>query len=149
MADKRTNRDQESREQETRESFEWVNPSQLPVPNKKPGYDYRWIRISTLGQPDVRNVSKAFRQGWVPAKAQDYPELGMGSDDDRFPDGVENGGLLLCVIAEEILEKKKAHYREKNAQISETVDHGFMNDRTDPRMRKFNESSSRNEFGRG
>ena len=45
----------------TREQAErpkvWQPASTLPEPDKQPGYVYRWVRVSTLGQNDARNIS--------------------------------------------------------------------------------------------
>ena len=90
-----------SRTTETRESGQrkvsWQRPSMLPVPEPKPGIEYRWIRTSTLGQSDNTNVSSRFREGWTPVRAEDHPNLQVVSDiDSRFTDNIEVGGLLLC-----------------------------------------------------
>ena len=75
MAEERTNRDAESREIETRASDSWLPASVLPKPDPKPGWEFRYIRTSTLGHADNTNVSQAFREGWVPCKSEDHPEL--------------------------------------------------------------------------
>jgi hypothetical protein len=89
-----------SRTTETREADQrkvsWSRPSMLPVPEPRPGIEYRWIRTSTLGQSDNTNVSSRFREGWTPVRAEDHPNLQVVSDiDSRFTDNIEVGGLLL------------------------------------------------------
>ena len=75
MAEQRTNRDAESREVETRASDSWLPASVLPNPAPQDGWVFRWVRTSTLGHADNTNVSQKFREGWVPVKAEDHPEL--------------------------------------------------------------------------
>ena len=75
MAEQRTKRDAESREVETRPSDSWLPASVLPTPAPQDGWVFRYIRTSTLGHADNTNVSQAFREGWVPVKAEDHPEL--------------------------------------------------------------------------
>jgi hypothetical protein len=58
----------------------WENPSNLPSPNPQEGWVFRWIRTSLLGNTDNPNVSKKFREGWIPCKAEDHPELTYSHD---------------------------------------------------------------------
>ena len=145
----RSIREKDSREAVTRPSDVWVPPSQLPMPHPQDGWKFRYIRTASLGEDDTRNVSRRFREGWVPIVAKDYPELEMTSDrNSEWPDGVEVGGLLLCKIPEEIAKQRNNHYENTAKQQLASVDHGFMNDQH-PDMPKHNESSSRTQFGKG
>ena len=97
MAEQRTPREKESRTAEERPSDSWVPASILPNPKPVDGWVFRWIRTSTLGKADNTNVSQKFREGWIPVKAEDHPELEVMSDiDSRFSGNLEIGGLLLC-----------------------------------------------------
>ena len=145
----RSNREQDSREASTRPSDAWTPASQLPMPNPQDGWQFRYIRTASLGNADTRNVSRRFREGWVPIVAKDYPELAVTSDlDSRWPEGVEIGGLLLCKIPAEIAKQRNEHYSNVAKQQLESVDHGFMNDQH-PTMPKHNDSRSRTQFGKG
>ena len=53
----------------------WENPSNLPSPDPQPGWVFRYIRTSLLGNTDNPNVSKKFREGWIPCRSEDHPEL--------------------------------------------------------------------------
>ena len=70
----RTPRELESREKAERPKM-WRPPELLPNPNPEPGYAFRWIRLSTLNNPDPMNISSKFREGWEPAKASEHPEV--------------------------------------------------------------------------
>ena len=59
MAEKRTQRDLESREHEAR--YEYVPVSALPDPTPEPGFTYRWIATAILGQANPTNVSQRLR----------------------------------------------------------------------------------------
>ena len=101
MAEERTKREAESRTAEERPSDSWLPASILPNPDPVDGWVFRWIRTSTLGKADNTNVSQKFREGWVPVKAEDHPELEVMSDiDSRFEGNIEIGGLLLCKAPE-------------------------------------------------
>lgn len=149
MAEERNKRDTESREATQRTTDQWVQPSQLPVPDKRDGWEHRWIRVASQGSADTRNLSKRLREGWEPVNAAEYKELKVVSDlGSRYPDGIEIGGLLLCRMPTEMVEQRNAHYEKVARQQMTSVDHGFMNDQ-DPRMPKHNESKSRTQFRKG
>jgi hypothetical protein len=129
----RTPRTEETRDTTARKRT-WERPSALPTPEPRDGIMYRWIRTSTLGDTDNRNVSMRFREGYTPVKASDYPELRVISDrNSQFPDNIEIGGLLLCSIPAEIVEDRSAQMAEKSRQQMESVDRNYLRD-NDPRM---------------
>jgi hypothetical protein len=129
----RTPRTEETRDKTARKRT-WERPSALPTPEPRDGIMFRWIRTSTLGDTDNRNVSMRFREGYTPVKASDYPELRVISDrDSQFPDNIEIGGLLLCSIPAEIVEDRSAQMAEKARQQMESVDRNYLRE-NDPRM---------------
>ena len=145
----RTPRELESRESETRVRT-WTRPSALPSPNPRKGIRFRWVRVSTLGDSDGRNVSTRFREGYTPVVAKDYPELMVMPDrDSHFPENIEVGGLLLCSIPEEIPKDRERQQGESTKQQMAAVDRNFMRE-SDPRMPVL-DSKRRTEttFGKG
>lgn len=147
MAD-RTPRDLQTRDHQARTP--WKPPSILPDPKPEPGYVYRWVRTSMMNNADNTNVSRQMREGYVPVKAEDHPELMLYADQDgRFKGNVEVGGLLLCKIPEEIAQQRAAYYGNMAQQQMESVDNNLMRE-NDPRMPLLKpERSSRTTFGRG
>lgn len=146
-----SNRD--SRTTQTREADQrkvsWQRPSMLPVPEAKPGIEYRWIRTSTLGQSDNTNVSSKFREGWTPVRAVDHPNLQVVSDiDSRFTDNIEVGGLLLCQNSTENVQARREAQNLQAASQMEAVDTSYLRN-SDPRMPVLNpERSTRSSFGK-
>ncbi len=142
-----------SRTTETRESGQrkvsWQRPSMLPVPEPKPGIEYRWIRTSTLGQSDNTNVSSRFREGWTPVRAEDHPNLQVVSDiDSRFTDNIEVGGLLLCQNSAENMQARRDAQNAQAASQMQAVDNSYLRN-SDPRMPVLNpERSTRSSFGK-
>ena len=127
----------------------WLPPQTLPDPNPEPGYAFRWIRISTLGNSDPSTVSAKLREGWEPVKASDHPEVHvMGTGSGRFPDSIEVGGLLLCKTPIEFVEQRNAYYQRQAEGQMQSVDNSFMRE-NDPRMPLFKERKSEVKFGRG
>ena len=150
MADERTQRDAESREiVEARPSDSWIPVNNLPQPKPQEGWVFRWVRTSTLGQPDNTNVSQKFREGWIACKSEDHPEIQLMSDiDSRFKGNVEIGGLLLCKLPEERASARDVHYGNVSHSQMESVDNNFLK-QNDPRMPLTQpERSTRTTFGR-
>lgn len=148
MAD-RTPRDLDTRAR-TERPRQWVQPDLLPSPTPQEGYEYRWIRLSTLGTGDPKNISSKMREGWEPVKAADHPELMMAGNNDnpRFPDCVEIGGLMLCKTPKEFVQQRNAHFQRMTDGQMHSVDNSLMRE-NDARMPLFNERRSEVKFGRG
>jgi hypothetical protein len=150
MAETRTERSIATRETETRERKvrQWQPASILPEPNPVPGFDHRWVRISTLGQADPTNMSGKLREGWEPVRAEDYPELMLESNQAG---NIEIGGLVLCKIPSEFMEQRNAYYNTQARAQMESVTNTLFRD-NDPRMPLFKEhktETSRSAFGSG
>ena len=149
MAENRLSRDLETREKAERPKM-WRPPELLPNPNPEPGYAFRWIRVSTLNNPDPMNVSSKFREGWEPVKASEHPEIQLMAigEKPRFPDSIEIGGLLLCKTPKEFVEQRNSYYQRQTDGQMQSVDNAFMRE-NDPRMPVFKERRSEVKFGRG
>ena len=108
-----------------------------------------------LNQSDKSNISKRVREGWEPAKIEDFPELQVEfsflDDDNRFAkEGlIEVGGLILCKMAEERAAAREDHYNQLARNQMVSVDNNLMreNDSRMPLLRP--ERSTRTTFGRG
>jgi len=148
MAENRLTRELETRTEAERPKV-WQPASTLPEPDKQPGYAYRWVRVTTLGQSDPRNVSAKLREGWEPVRIEEQPKFQMLVDpDSRFKDNIEVAGLLLCKAPKELMEQRKAYFASKNQAQMESVDNSFMRE-NDSRMPLFSERRSKTSFGSG
>jgi hypothetical protein len=127
----------------------WRPPETLPMPNDRPGWKHRYVRISTMGIADPSNISSKLREGYEPCKAEDYPELMMHATvEGRFKGGIEIGGLLLCRIPEEFLKQRADYYDKQNKSQIDSVDNNFLRE-NDPRMPLFSERKTKVTFGSG
>ena len=148
MADNRLAREVETREN-TQRKKSWTPPQLLPSPTASPGWQYRWIRISMMGQADPTNTSAKLREGWEPVKAEDPPELMMQTDpNSRFKGNIEIGGLLLCKAPEELMKQRDDYYAKQSQAQIDSVDNSFLRTE-DRRMPLFNERRSSTSFGKG
>lgn len=133
MVEERKTRTSETRDNEKR-TRGWQRPSALPEPPKKEGVSYRWVRTTLLGEQDNRNASMRFREGYVPVKASEFPDLQVMSDiNSQFPENIVIGGLMLCAIPSEIMKDRNRQMTERNGQQLQSVDRNFMRE-NDPRM---------------
>ena len=148
MAGNRIPREVETRQQSMRPQ-QWRPPELLPEPDKEAGFRYRWIRVSTNGQADPRNLSAKLREGWEPVRAEEQPKFALLIDpQSRFKDNIEIGGLLLCKTPEELVEQRNTYYKSQSEQQMEAVDNTLMR-QNDPRMPLFNERKTTSSFGKG
>lgn len=148
MADNRTPRDLETRIT-TERPKQWQAPELLPEPDKEAGYEYRWIRVSTLNNSDARNISKSIREGWEAVKVEEQPKFKLLIDpNSRFQENIEIGGLLLCKMPKEMLSQRKAYYEGVTQQQADAVDSNLMR-QSDSRMPIFKEGKSSTSFGKG
>lgn len=148
-AQKRNPRELETREMASFRPESWMAPETLPMPNHRPGWGHRYIRVSTLGNADPSNISSKFREGYEPVKADEYPELMMHAVvDGRFKGGIEIGGLVLCRIPDEFLKQRSDHYSRQNKLQMESVDQSYLRE-NHPHMQKFAERRSEVSFGSG
>jgi hypothetical protein len=145
----RMTRELDSREVTFQRPKAWRAPETLPMPDERPGWTHRYVRISMMGQADASNISSKFREGYEPVKADEYPELMMhATTEGRFKGGIEVGGLLLCRIPSEFLKQREAYYSAQNKAQMDSVDNAFLRE-SDPRMQKFSEKSTKVTFGSG
>ena len=141
------------RELDTRETFArptaWRPPETLPMPDDRPGWTHRYVRISTLGTADPSNISSKLREGYEPCKGEEYPELMMhASTEGRFKGNIEVGGLLLCRIPSEFMAQRAKYYENLNKSQVDSVDNNFLRE-NDPRMPLFSEKRTKVTFGSG
>lgn len=144
-------RSRSSRKHETRASeqrMEYAPPSALPTPDPQPGWSFRWIATHVLGRDDPSNVSRKFREGWVPVKASDHPELNLPGN---AKGNVEVGGLVLCKLPEEVVQARRQYYNNMVGRQLRSIDNALaQNAQPHRHMPLFNDSRSEvSRFGNG
>jgi hypothetical protein len=148
MAHNKLNREDETREVEKRVEA-WRPPELLPSPDPEEGYAFRWIRVTSRGVNDPTNTSSKLREGWVPVKASDHPEVYITEGENpRFPDCIVMGGLMLCKMPAEMVKQRNAYYEQQARSQITSVDNNLMRE-SDPRMPLFNDRASKVTFGNG
>jgi hypothetical protein len=148
MSENRLTRELENRTQQERPK-QWAPAETLPEPDKQAGFAYRWIRVSTLGNADPRNLSGKLREGWEPVKVSEQPKFKLLIDpNSRFGENIEIGGLLLCKTPEEFVKQRNDYYANQTQAQTNAIDNSFMRE-NDARMPLFSERKSTTTFGKG
>ena len=148
MAENRLSREVENREKSARPK-QWKRADVLPEVDPMPGYKPRWVRVSSLGKADPKNISAKLREGWEPVRIEEQPNLKfMRDENSRFKDNIEIDGLLLCKIPEEFVEQRKAFFNKVTKDNMDAVDSSFMRE-SDARMPLFAEKRTKVSFGKG
>ncbi len=143
MAETRTPRDLVTREKTARAVY--APPTALPDPTPEPGWRFRWVATAVNGQNYAQNVAMRMREGWVPVKAEDHPELMLPAN---AAGNVEIGGLMLCKQPAENVEARNSYYATQAEKQEQSVDNTLMR-QSDARMPLFNERKSTTTFGKG
>lgn len=132
-----------------KEQRRWMPPSSMPEPEPQDGYSFRWVRVSMAGENDAKSISSRLREGFVPVRAEDHPELKIHAvTEGQFIGGIESGGLLLCKIPTEFVKQRNEYYSGQTRQQVESVDSQLMRE-NDPRMPLFRERKTKVSFGNG
>jgi len=148
MSENRLTRELENRAQQERPK-QWAPAETLPEPDKQAGFAYRWIRVSTLGNTDPRNLSGKLREGWEPVKVSEQPKFKLLIDpNSRFGENIEIGGLLLCKTPQEFVGQRNEYYANQTQAQTTAIDNSFMRE-NDARMPLFAERKSSTSFGKG
>jgi hypothetical protein len=148
MAENRKPRELEERLMVERPK-QWMPAELLPEPDKQFGYEYRWIRVSTLNAADPRNVSGKLREGWEPVGIEEQPKFQLMVDpSSRYKDNIEIGGLLLCKTPSEFVKQRDEYFAKQSQAQMDAVDNTMMR-QSDPRMPMFKERKSSTSFGKG
>ena len=154
MVDKNTATDRAPRSADSRAKEArpkpWRPPSLLDAPTPPPGFVYRWLRESMVGQDDKANMSKRIREGWEPVRSDDHPEFEAPTiEEGRHAGVIGVGGLLLAKMPVETVEQRRAYYNQMATQQMEAVDSNLMRE-SDNRMPLSNpERRTQVTFGKG
>lgn len=108
----------------------WERPSNLDAPPPQDGMVQRWVRVSSGGEDDPRNVSRRRREGWVPRPLStipsEYKELIATRTDSREGVFVVDD-LMLCEQPVELSEQRKAYVTNQTRRQMQAVEHDLEN----------------------
>ena len=122
------NEKKSSRASQTRSKTErpkvWSPPSSLDAPKAPQGFRHRWIRISSLGFDDTKNIQGKLRSGYELVRADEY----AGSEypvveEGKYKGMIGVGGLVLARIPEEIAKARDDYYAQQTREMNEALEH--------------------------
>ena len=151
--DVRASRSSDNRAKDDRPKV-WKMPSALELPDEaielaeSQGITYRWIRESVLGQDDKTNVSKRFREGFVPVRPDELPGFHdlPTVDDGRHAGVIGVGGLILCKIDKDIADQRNNFFEKQTQNQMTAVENDLMREEN-PSMPISSKMSSKVTFG--
>lgn len=115
-------------QQPKRENIVAYTPAvSLEAPPAPRGMVLRWIRYKIGDKEDTKNVSRKFREGWVPFLVKDCPEDYSPPETakTRFGETISIGSLILCMMPRELWKKRQEYYRERQARQFKSAHNKF------------------------
>lgn len=152
-----TSRSAESRELNSREmEYEYREPNLLDIPEDvenrfaDQGLKLRWIRITSRGQDDYKNIGKKLQEGWQFVSVDEVPELMHSSivkDSGRYEGTICRGDLALAKIPLAKAKSRQRYFENQSREMVEAVNAQLMNS-SDSRMPIRNNSKTQVTRGR-
>tara|TARA_Y100000401_G_C8323347_1_gene226755 strand:- start:2610 stop:3101 length:492 start_codon:yes stop_codon:yes gene_type:complete len=131
---KRTSRNKESREKQTRRK-PWAPPSMLDAPPAPEGFKHRWIRAEVRGFDDRKNISARLREGYELVRADEYPDFEAPIVESGKFEGVFGvGGLVLARIPLETVAERTEYFAQRSADQIEAVEQDMLRENAHPTM---------------
>ena len=128
----------------------WQPPSVLDAPDAPEGYVYRWIRESMVGNDDKANMSKRIREGWEPVRAEEHPDFETPVvEEGKYAGVIGVGGLILAKMPIEIVEQRKAYFRNMTSDQIQAVDRNLMRESNPVMPIETPQRSTKVTFGSG
>jgi hypothetical protein len=91
--------------------------------------------MEVRGQDDSKNVMARLREGWVPVRADEYPDFDSPVvNDGKFEGVIGVGGLILCRIPVETIQERSEYFASKTQNQMDAVDNDMMKEGTHPSM---------------
>ena len=93
------------------------------------------MRLEVRGQDDRKNVMARLREGWVPVRADEYPDFESPIvEQGKFEGVIGVGGLILCRIPIETVQEREAFFASKTQNQMDAVDNDMLRDGSHPSM---------------
>ena len=124
--DKRTSRASQTREKEAKKKV-WTPPSSLDAPPAPTGFQHRWLRESSLGFEDTKNISGRLRSGYELVRSDEYPDSDYPIvEEGKYKGVIGVGGLVLARVPEEIAQQRADYYAQQHSDKVEAMDNDLM-----------------------
>jgi hypothetical protein len=105
-----------------------MNPADIlyfPIEKVPYGWVYKWIRVSTMGEPDLNHERLQMRMGYSPVPADRHPEEARNhlhaSDIISTGNVIVRRGLMLCEIPKEAHDKFAKFKDGKHQEVMKSL----------------------------
>lgn len=132
-----TSRARDGREQQLRANQDvhpgsdtpWAAPTSLEAPPARPGFKQKWVRCAIFGKPDVQNMARKFREGWLPRQANSVPKSFHAPTirSGQFVGSIGVEGSILCEMPSAKVAQRNAHYRAKSERMAQDIERNVAN----------------------
>lgn len=153
MANEKT-RIEESRDVQTRDAnirkflrMEYQDPLFISPDDIPPDVEYRWVRESILGRPDISRLSYMKQKGWDPVPISRHPDRMIDISSSHTPSHLKgciyHEGLVLCERLKVYCDIERENVNKETYRTMTATpgtDH-LMNDPSMPMKVYFNENS--------
>lgn len=105
-------------DRDSEQTTSWTRPHKLDVPDPRPGYVQRLIRL------DNDNLDTRIQEGWDPrrrASAKKGHEL-TSDRNSKYSLYYVMSGMILCEMPEKLARERNAFYRKKQLRMTESID---------------------------
>ena len=124
--DKRTSRASQTREKEAKKKV-WTPPSSLDAPPAPTGFQHRWLRESSLGFEDTKNISGRLRSGYELVRSDEYPDSDYPIvEEGKYKGVIGVGGLVLARVPVEIAKSRNEYFAKMHDDKVKAVDSDLM-----------------------
>ena len=92
------------------------------------GICYRWVRETTLNEPDDARITDMMMIGWQPVPADRHPEMippALPGRDKEPPQIIRRGGLILMERPVSEVNIDVQELREENMELLQTIASGM------------------------
>jgi hypothetical protein len=126
----------------------WQPATSLEAPPAPRGMVLRWIRYKLGDKEDSKNISRKFREGWVPYLIKDCPEDYTPPESARtkFGETISVGSLILCMMPRDLWKKRQEYFRERQARQFKSA-HNKFRAAEDPNLPIY--QTNKDSFSRG
>ena len=127
----------------------YTPPSYLdaPKPNVE-GVKYRWLRVSTGGEDDARNIAKRKREGYEFVRKEEHPDFDVPvHESGKYAGVIGSGDLVLAKIPVEMAEAKNEYYQKRTQSQTDAVDADILKEQH-PSMPVTQQRKSSVSFGK-
>lgn len=106
----------------------WEPPSNLAAPPARPGMGQKWVRVSIRNEDDATNLSKSFREGWIPRRADTVPSgfrpptIAHG----EFAGCIGVHGMVLCEMPETRINQRRSYYEGRTRQQTVAIEQDLL-----------------------